>query len=132
MIDYACIFTTGGVVLWCKTFCDTSIRIDIVNMFIKSVLLDEKSVGKTSYSFGDNILRWKTQPDLKIVFSIVYKEILQLTMIDDLLDMVKYDFTNKVWPKLQIKGNVVYTLPPQYDQRFQAIMMEWEKNKNQM
>lgn len=76
MIDYACIFTTGGAVLWCKTFCDTSIRIDIVNMFIKSVLLDEKSSGKNSYSFGDNILRWKMQSDLKIVFSIVYKEIL--------------------------------------------------------
>ena len=60
----------------------------------------------------------------------MYKEILQLTMIDDFLDMVKYDFANKVWPKLEIKGNVVYSLPPQYEHRFQAIMMEWEKTKH--
>lgn len=39
-------------------------------------------------------------------------------MIDDFLDMVKYDFANKVWPKLEIKGNVVYSLPPQYEHRF--------------
>ena len=100
MIDYACIFTTGGVVLWCKAFCDTSFKLDIVNMFIKTVLLDEKTAGKNSYSFQDNILRFKLQSDLKIVFAIVYKEILQLTMIDDLLDMIKFDFVNKILPKL--------------------------------
>ena len=111
MIDYAFIFTTGGVVLWCKAFCDTSFKLDIANMFIKSVLLDEKTINKNTYSYQDNILRWKMQSDLKIVFAIVYKEILQLTMIDDLLEMVKYDFQHKVWPKLEITGDVVHTLP---------------------
>jgi len=59
MLDYACIFTTGGVVLWCKAFCDTSIKLDIVNMFIKNVLLDDKTIHKNSYDFQGNILRWK-------------------------------------------------------------------------
>jgi hypothetical protein len=61
------------------------------------------------------------------VFAIVYKEILQLTMIDDLLEMVKYDFVTKVWPKLGIKGNVIYLLPPLYEVRFNQIMQAWEK-----
>ena len=43
MIDYACIFTTGGAVLWCKTFCDTQYKLDVVNLFVKNVLLDEKT-----------------------------------------------------------------------------------------
>lgn len=47
MIDYACIFTTGGMVLWCKAFCDTSgFKFDIVNMFIKNVMLDDKTVNR--------------------------------------------------------------------------------------
>ena len=50
-------------------------------------------------------------------------------MIDDLLDMVKYDFVQKVWPKLSIKGSVIYTLPPQYEVRFNSIMFAWEKQK---
>lgn len=126
MIDYAFIFTTGGVVLWCKTFCDTSLKLDIVNIFIKTILLDEKSINRNNYIFQDNILRWKMQSDLKIVFAIVYKEILQLTMIDDLLEMIKYDFVQKVWPKLEIKGDIYMTLPQNYEQRFQDIVAVWE------
>ena len=42
------------------------------------------------------------QQDLKIIFAIVYKEILQLTLIDEFLEMLKFDFENKVWPKLEI------------------------------
>jgi signal recognition particle receptor subunit alpha len=112
MIDYACIFTTGGVVLWCKAFCDSNLlKLDIVNLFIKNVLLDDKMGSRSSYGVQDNILRWKMHSELKIVFAIVYKEILQLTMIDEFLDMIKYDFINKVWPKLLIEGDVIKTLP---------------------
>jgi hypothetical protein len=32
------------------------------------------------------------ESNLKIVFTIVYKEILQLTMLDELLEMIKFDF----------------------------------------
>ena len=76
MLDYAIIFTTGGAVLWCKAFCETTFKYDIVNMFIKNVLLDDKTINKNSYAFNDNVLKWKILPDVKIVFAIVYKEIL--------------------------------------------------------
>jgi len=39
-------------------------------------------------------------------------------MIDDLLEMIKYDFVQKVWPKLEIKGDIYLTLPQNYEQRF--------------
>ena len=76
MFDYACIFTTGGVVLWGKAFCETGLKLDIVNMLIKNVLLDDKTLLKNTYCYQDSILRWKIQSNIKIVFAIVYKEIL--------------------------------------------------------
>lgn len=113
MFDYACIFTTGGVVLWCKAFCDSTIKLDIVNLLIKNVLLEDKSVQgqRNSYCIADNILRWKLHPEIKIVFAIVYKEILQLTMIDEFLEMLQYDFQTKVWPMLSVKGDLLLSLP---------------------
>ena len=130
MFDYACIFTTGGVVLWCKAFYDTGVKLDLVNHLIKDVLLDDKNVAKSSYSYNDSILRWKVMPDVKIVFAIVYKEILQLTLIDEFLEMLKYDFQQKVLPKLLINNGVVQTLPQGYDQRFEQIMQAWEQKKH--
>jgi hypothetical protein len=38
MIDLACIFTTGGVVLFCKAFCD--LKFDILDKLIKKVLIE--------------------------------------------------------------------------------------------
>jgi len=73
----------------------------------------------------------KMQSDLKIVFAIVYKEILQLTMLEELLSMIKHDFTAKVFPKLKIDGDVIHTLPSNYDQRFQDIMVIWEQKRNE-
>ena len=146
MIDYACIFTTGGVVLWCKTFCDTQYKLDVVNLFVKNVLLDEKTALQgggqssatslsrpTSYSFQDNVLRWKImmESEFKIVFAIVYKQILHLTMIDDLLEKLIFDFENKVWPKVVKQQGVIMTLPQHYEQRFSQIMIQWEKQKQE-
>ena len=100
MFDYACIFTTGGVVLWCKAFCDTGLKLDMVNMFIKNVLLSNKAQIRNEYTFQDSVLRWKVDETTKMVFAIVYKEILQLTMIDEFLEMLKFDFNQKVFPKI--------------------------------
>ena len=44
-------------------------------------------------------------------------------MIDDLIDMVKYDFEHKVWPSLGVRGGLVLKLPTQqYDVRFNEIV----------
>lgn len=48
MIDYACIFTTGGMVLWCKAFCDTSYKLDIVSTFMQNVLVNDKPGSKST------------------------------------------------------------------------------------
>ena len=43
MFDFVCIFTTGGVLLWNKAFYQESFNLELINIFIKSVLLDDGS-----------------------------------------------------------------------------------------
>jgi hypothetical protein len=61
------------------------------------------------------MLKWKTQNDIKLVFAIVYKEILQLAFVDELLEFIRYEFVNKVYPTLTKKGEVYITLPTSFD-----------------
>jgi hypothetical protein len=53
-----------------------------------------------------------------LVFAIIYKEILQLAFIDELLEMVRYEFVSKIYPTLSIKGDIFITLPNQFDANF--------------
>jgi len=79
-MDFAIIFTTGGVLLWSHAFMSTqqqgtltSNNIELVNIFIKTMLLEDKST-KRVFSFQDYALKWQVQADL--IFAVVYKEIL--------------------------------------------------------
>ena len=40
MFEYVCIFTTGGVLLWSKAGYSTNFNIELINIFIKSMLLE--------------------------------------------------------------------------------------------
>jgi len=115
MFDIVCIFTTGGVVLWCKAFCD--LRLDILNIFIKNILLEEKTA-QSQYNYQDYVLKWKVQNDLKLVFAIVYKEIMQLGFTEELLEMIRYEFVSKIYPSLVKQGEIYMTLPTQFDQHY--------------
>lgn len=48
MFEFICIFTTGGVVLWYKAFAD--LKLDILNVFIRNILLEEKTA-KHQYNY---------------------------------------------------------------------------------
>jgi len=112
MFDFVCIFTTGGVVLWFKAFCD--MKLDLLNMFIKNILLEEKSA-KTQYNMAEYVLKWKVQNDMNLVFAIIYKEILQLGFVDEFLDMIRYEFVANIYPSIAKQGDVYLTLPTQFD-----------------
>ena len=49
MFDYVCIFTTGGVLLWSKAFYP-EFNIDLINIFIKSMLLDYSRSTRKSFN----------------------------------------------------------------------------------
>ena len=91
MFDYVCIFTTGGAVLWYRAFCEAKSQLDLLNIFVKNILLEEKTA-KTHFNVQDCVLKWRVQNDLQLVFAIIYKEILQLAFVEELLEMMRYEF----------------------------------------
>ena len=90
MIDFFCIFTTTGLVLWSKTLCEIVGK--PVNHLIKNVLLAERTHEK-QFIEGQYVLKWSLNNDLGVVFVVVYQRVLQLPYIDDLLASVKRSFT---------------------------------------
>ena len=66
------------------------------------------------------------QSELKLVFLIMYKEILQIAFIDELLDILRYEFVTKVYPTLFVENNVFHTLPNNFDKQFEIIWKKWE------
>lgn len=130
MFEYVCIFTTGGVVLWYKAFCELK-QFELLNMFIKNILLEDKQSTRTQYNFQDCVLKWRVQNDMNLVFAIIYKEILQLAFVEDLLDMIRYEFVTKIYSTLPKTGPVYMSLPG-FDQNFNAIMNHWEQKSNKL
>ena len=102
MFDYVCIFTTGGVLLWSKAFYP-DFNLDLINIFIKSMLLDYGGSRK-SFHHGDSLLKWQINQDVKLVFAVVYKEILQLAFVEEFLDMLSKAFIGGVYNKLGLSG----------------------------
>lgn len=123
MFDYFCIFTTGGVVLWYKAFVD--LRFDLINQLIKDIMIEEKTA-KNYYISKGSIVKWNIANELGIVFTVVYKEVLHLTMVEDLLDMIKTEFVKKVVPNLDLDNGLYTSLPTYFDKNFQQIQLKWE------
>jgi hypothetical protein len=68
MIDFFCIFTTGGVVLWYKAFLG-ELKFDLVNLFIRNILLQDKAQ-KQSYNFSEFCIKWTIETELNLVFAV--------------------------------------------------------------
>ena len=51
MFDYVCIFTTGGVLLWSKAFYTTSFNLELINIFVKSMLLENAQSTRKQFSY---------------------------------------------------------------------------------
>jgi len=49
------------------------------------------------------------------VFAIIYKEILQLAFVEELLDMIRYEFVTKIYPNLIKQGGVYVNMPTSFD-----------------
>ena len=55
-----------------------------------------------------------------------------MAFVEDLLDMMRYEFVTKVHPALPRQGGVYLTLP-NFDQNFTTVLAVWEsrQQKNQ-
>lgn len=124
MIDLFCIFTTGGLILWYKTFVSMKFE-GLINNLIKNILMDEKR-NQEYYIQSGNVIRWKVVNDSGLIFVVSYQETYSILYVDRLIDLVVKDFLNNYQGKLKKIGNV-YTDKPDYNGTFMKLLKIWEQ-----
>jgi signal recognition particle receptor subunit alpha len=129
MFDYFCIFTTSGVVLWYKAFVE--MKFDLINQLIKDIMIEEKTA-KNQYTFKGSIIKWKIANELNLIFTVVYKEVLHLSFVEELLDLIKIEFTKKVVPNLELENGLYQSLPTYFDKNFKQVQAKWEMKTQEM
>ncbi|KAH9624804.1 hypothetical protein KSS87_007542 [Heliosperma pusillum] len=96
MLEQLLIFTRGGLILWTCKELGNALKGSPIDTLIRSCLLEERS-GLASYNYdapGANYsLKWTFHNELGIVFVAVYQKIFHLLYVDDLLSMVKREFS---------------------------------------
>ncbi|KAL9241692.1 hypothetical protein vseg_015772 [Gypsophila vaccaria] len=96
MLEQLLIFTRGGLILWTCRELGNALKGSPIDTLIRSCLLEERS-GLASFNYdvpGANYtLKWTFHNELGLVFVAVYQKILHLLYVDDLLSMVKREFS---------------------------------------
>ena len=129
MIDLFCIFTTGGLILWSKSFVSGDFS-SILNDLIKTILMDEKKTQDYYIPVNGNgiILRWRIVNESGLIFVVAYQQSFNILYTDKLLDLIMRDFINNQLPSLNHSDFIFYTLPDQkeYDKNFITLLKKWE------
>lgn len=96
MLEQLLIFTRGGLILWTCKEVSNALKGSPIDTLIRSCLLEERS-GLPSYTYdapgASYTLKWTFHNELGLVFVAVYQRILHLLYVDDLLNMVKREFS---------------------------------------
>ncbi|GER46976.1 signal recognition particle receptor alpha subunit family protein [Striga asiatica] len=127
MLEQLLIFTRGGLILWTCKELGNALRGSPIDTLIRSCLLEERS-GAASYNYdapgASYTLKWTFHNELGLVFVAVYQRILHLLYVDDLLAMVKKEFSEIYDPKR--------TSYPDFDDIFQQLKKEAEARAEDM
>ena len=129
MIDLFCIFTTGGLILFYKTFFTSKNYSTIINDLIKTILMDEKRNQDFYVPQNGNglILRWKILNEKGLIFVVAYQQNYNVLYSDVLLEKVLKDFKENQINKLKHLNNVYFNLPQNdYNNNFMNILKNWE------
>ncbi|XP_058206990.1 uncharacterized protein LOC131320332 isoform X2 [Rhododendron vialii] len=102
MLEQLLIFTRGGLILWTCKELGNALKGSPIDTLIRSCLLEERS-GASSYNYeapgAAYTLKWTFHNEMGLVFVAVYQRILHLLYVDDLLAMVKQEFSEIYDPK---------------------------------
>ncbi|KAI3866015.1 hypothetical protein MKW92_035277 [Papaver armeniacum] len=102
MLEQLLIFTRGGLILWTCKELGNILKGSPIDTLIRSCLLEERSAD-SSYHYeapgAAYTLKWTFNNDLGLIFVAVYQKILHLLYVDDLLSMVKKEFSEIYDPK---------------------------------
>ncbi|CAH1432719.1 unnamed protein product [Lactuca virosa] len=127
MLEQLLIFTRGGLILWTCKELGNALRGSPIDTLIRSCLLEERS-GAASYNYDvpgvSYTLKWTFHNELGLVFVAVYQKILHLLYVDDLLAMVKREFSEIYDPKR--------TTYDDFDETFRQLRKEAEARVEEM
>ncbi|KAK4790436.1 hypothetical protein SAY86_017740 [Trapa natans] len=127
MLEQLLIFTKGGLILWTCKELGSALRGSPIDTLIRSCLLEERS-GLASYNYDASgaayTLKWTFHNELGLVFVAVYQQILHLLYVDDLLNMVKREFSEIYDPKRTVYDD--------FDETFRQLRMEAEARAEEL
>ncbi|CDF36623.1 unnamed protein product [Chondrus crispus] len=132
MIDEFCIFESGGTVLWRRSF--VALKGDPLAILVRSVLLEDR-LSLPELSFDCYTLRWVLDNERGLFFVVIFQRLLPPAYADDLLHMVRKEFTKRyIRPadNPSAKGNTPFVVDcdPDFDQfapHFERILASAEK-----
>lgn len=119
MLEQLLIFTRGGLILWTCKELGNALKGSPIDTLIRSCLLEERS-GAASFNYdapgASYTLKWTFHNELGLVFVAVYQKILHLLYVEDLLAMVKREFSQVYDP--------TRTAYDGFDETFRQLKME--------
>lgn len=92
MIDEFCIFERGGTVLWRRSF--VALKGDPLAILVRSVLLEDR-LSLPELSYDCYTLRWVLDNERGLVFVVIFQRLLPPAYANDLLQMVRREFTRE-------------------------------------
>ncbi|GFS31437.1 signal recognition particle receptor alpha subunit family protein [Actinidia rufa] len=127
MLEQLLIFTRGGLILWTCKELGNALKGSPIDTLIRSCLLEERS-GAALYNYdapgAAYTLKWAFHNELGLVFVAVYQRILHLLYVDDLLDMLKREFS-----EIYDTKRTVYS---DFDDVFRQLRKEAEARAEEM
>ncbi|PKA48073.1 Signal recognition particle 54 kDa protein 1 [Apostasia shenzhenica] len=128
MLEQLLIFTRGGLILWTCKELGNALKGSPIDALIRSCLLEERSAdaafnydapGAAAYT-----LKWTFHNELGLVFVAVYQRILHLLYVDELLSVVRREFSQIYDPK--------HTGYDEFDEIFRQLRKEAEARAEEM
>ncbi|TPX13917.1 uncharacterized protein E0L32_005617 [Thyridium curvatum] len=134
MLDTFEILTTSGVVLWSRSY--ANVNPAVINTFISDVFVEEKSSAagaskhssaatNSPYKADQHTLKWAFVKELGIIFVAVYRSLLHLQWIDDLVDHIKTIFV-KLYGDQLTRPNTTIIECESFDEYFNQQLQELE------
>ncbi|KAL4190212.1 hypothetical protein AMTRI_Chr07g23560 [Amborella trichopoda] len=127
MLEQLLIFTRGGLILWTCKELGNALKGSPIDALIRSCLLEERS-GDSSFNYdaagASYTLKWTFHNELGLIFVAIYQRILHLLYVDDLLSMVKREFSELYHPKR--------TYYEDFDDIFRQLQKEAEARAEEM
>uniref|UniRef100_A0A1A9ZQF1 SRP54-type proteins GTP-binding domain-containing protein n=1 Tax=Glossina pallidipes TaxID=7398 RepID=A0A1A9ZQF1_GLOPL len=94
MLDFAVIFTKGGIVLW--SFNSTGENVNsCINNLIRSVILEERNTDSKYYEEDNLAIQFKLDNEFELIYAAVFRKVIQLPYLNILLSDLQAAFKEK-------------------------------------